>query len=89
MGGRGEANGAGADDHHGRSGHDLRPVARRGHWQPQPPPAVASLPQHVDFSLLSQHVACFCALQQPAASVVGLVALGLSEPGKRNSSVVI
>jgi hypothetical protein len=43
----------------------------------------------VDFSLLSQHVACFCALQQPAASVVGLVALGLSEPGKRNSSVVI
>jgi hypothetical protein len=35
----------------------------------------------VDFSLLSQHVVCFFALQQLAAPVVGIVALGLSEPG--------
>jgi hypothetical protein len=43
----------------------------------------------VDFSLLSQHVACFWVLQQPAVSVVEIVSLGLSEPGKRNSLVVI
>jgi hypothetical protein len=35
----------------------------------------------VDFSLLSQHVVCFFAPQQPTASVVGIVAFGLSEPG--------
>jgi hypothetical protein len=52
--------------------------------------AVASLPQHVDFALLSQHVACFWVLQQLVVSVVGgIVSLGLSEPGKRNSAVVI
>lgn len=51
---------------------------------------VASLPQHVDFALLSQHVASFWVLQQLAVSVVGgIVSLGLSELGKRNSAVVI
>ena len=51
---------------------------------------MASLPQHVDFALLSQHVACFWVLQQLVVSVVGeIVSLGLSEPGKRYSAVVI
>jgi hypothetical protein len=43
----------------------------------------------VDFTLLSQHVACFSAPQQLAVSVVGGGSLGVSEPGKRNSAVVI
>lgn len=54
---------------------------RRSYWQPQPPPAVAALPQHADFSLLSQHVVCFSAVQQVTASIVGIVAVELSEPG--------
>jgi hypothetical protein len=41
----------------------------------------------VDFALLSQHVVCFFALQQPTVSFVGIVGFGLSEPGLRDSSL--
>jgi hypothetical protein len=43
----------------------------------------------VDFSLLSQQVVCFFALQQPTAPVVGIVSLVLADTGKRESSLDI
>jgi hypothetical protein len=49
----------------------LHPLGRR-YWQPQPPGVVAALPQQADFSLPSQHVVCFSALQQPALRAAGI-----------------
>lgn len=47
---------------------NVQPLFSGGiYWQPQPPWAVASLPQHVDFSLRSQQVACLSVLQQVGA----------------------
>jgi hypothetical protein len=38
------------------------------HWQPQVLPAPAAAPQQPDFSLASQHVACFAGVQQDEAA---------------------
>ena len=38
------------------------------HWQPQVLPASAAAPQQPDFSLASQHVACFAGEQQVEAA---------------------
>ena len=53
-----------------------------GYRQPQPPPAVAALPQQVGLSPLSQQVVCSSAPQQLVCSVVGSERTEVSEPGK-------
>jgi hypothetical protein len=59
------------------------------HWQPQPPPAVVSPPQHVGFSLLSQHVDCLSVEQQAGVAVEAGVSAGPSAPVERNSVVLM
>ncbi|PQP24496.1 hypothetical protein C5613_13345 [Rhodococcus opacus] len=51
------------------------PMSPEGYWQPHPSPAVAVGPQHVDFSLRSQQVACRSVLQHVGAAVRGFASV--------------
>lgn len=61
-----------------------RTVPGEGYWQPHPPPDVAAGPQHVAFSLSSQHVLCRSVLQHVAAAGCG-GASGRCAAGASNS----